>query len=157
MRKTLTLAAITLVAFTLIFPLAYAGGMKEPSLAAQEDSRLIGAPVKNLQGEELGLIKDLIADPSGKITLAILSLGDVSGVGEKEVAVPFMALTYREDTRDFALNVTKERLAIAPEFKKGTDLNDHIVENKIYRFYGLAPQWGEEVTKEGDMEGGKTY
>jgi hypothetical protein len=129
--------------------------MEKASLATQEDSRLIGAPVKNLQEEELGVIKDLVPDSIGKITFAILFLGGVSGVGEKEVAVPFKALTYREDTRDFTLNVNKERLAIAPEFKRGTDLNDHIAGNEIYRFYGIAPPWGEEETKEGDMEGVK--
>jgi hypothetical protein len=78
------------------------------------------------------------------------------GIGGKEVAVPFEVLSYKEDTKHFTLDVTKERLASAPEFKKGTDLSDRRAAEEVYRFYGLTPHWGEGMKKEEGMEKGQS-
>jgi sporulation protein YlmC with PRC-barrel domain len=156
MKKMAIMAAITLAVFVSMVPLAYAGGMEKSSLKEHESSKFIGAPVKNLQGENLGSIKDLITGPKGGISFAILSHGGVMGIGGKEVAVPFEVLSYKEDTKHFTLDVTKERLASAPEFKKGTDLSDRRAAEEVYRFYGLTPHWGEGMKKEEGMEKGQS-
>jgi hypothetical protein len=158
MKKTAILAAITLVAFTSMMSFAYAADIEKSLMAANEPSEYIGAPVKNLQGDKLGSIRDLVTDPSGEISFAILSHGGIMGMGAKETAVPFKALTYRDDTKEFTFDVTKERLASAPEYKRGTDLNDHDAALEIYQFYGITPPWEESMKKEeGTMEGGKDY
>ena len=140
MKKIEIFAAITLVAFASMMPLAYAG----------EKDEYIGAPVKNLQGEKIGSIKDLIAGPDGQFTFAILSHGGIMGIGAKETAVPFEALTRQEN--DFTLDIAKDRLASAPEYKEGMDLNDHDAAAGIYRFYGITPPWEENMKNEREME-----
>jgi sporulation protein YlmC with PRC-barrel domain len=148
MRTIATLTAVVLVAFVSMVPLAYAGGMEKSSLTGHEKSQFIGAKVENLQGENLGSIKEVVTNSEGKTTFAILSHGGVMGIGDKEVAVPFEALSYQADTKHFTLDVTKEKLASAPEFKKGADLNDRSAAEEVYRFYGITPRWEEGMKKE---------
>ena len=158
MKKVTTLAAIALVAVASAMLLSYAGWMGKGSPTIQEGGKFISAPVETLQGEDLGSIRSLITNPSGEITFAILSHGGILGIGKKELVVPFEALTYQDETNDFILDVNKERLASAPEFQKGTDLNDYDAAMEIYRFYGITPPWEESLKKEeGIMEVGETY
>lgn len=51
-------------------------------------SKLIGAPVFNDQGEQFGMIDDVLVAASGGEPTAILSVGGFLGVGNKLVAVP---------------------------------------------------------------------
>jgi hypothetical protein len=150
MKRIAILAAVTLVAFAYMVIHAYAGGMEKSSVKPQEVSKFISAPVKNLQGEELGSIKRIITNAKGNVTFAILSHGGLMGIGDKEFAVPIEALSYKGkgDTKHFTLDMTKERLASAPEFKAGTDLNDRKTAEEVYRFYGLRRHWEEGMEKE---------
>jgi sporulation protein YlmC with PRC-barrel domain len=57
-------------------------------------STLIGTPVKNPQGEELGRLQDFMIDPqSGRIVSTVLSFGGTLGVGAKLVTIPWETLT----------------------------------------------------------------
>jgi sporulation protein YlmC with PRC-barrel domain len=51
-------------------------------------SKLIGARVKNDQGERVGKIDDIIVSPDGKVTMAVLEVGGFLGIGEHRVAIP---------------------------------------------------------------------
>ena len=83
-------------------------------------SKLTGTDVRNAAGENLGDINDIVLDASGKPTVAVIGVGGFLGIGEKNVGVPFQALTFTisADTKTAVarLDVTKEALKAAPTF-----------------------------------------
>ena len=70
-------------------------------------TQLIGKTVRNLQGEKLGKIQDvMIDDQDGRITSVLLSSGGLlGGGGEKLLA--WEALTFDGREKEFVLNVEK--------------------------------------------------
>lgn len=82
-------------------------------------STLTGDSVKNLQGESLGDLKDIMIDTdNGTIAYGVLSFGGLLGMGEKLFAVPWEALKIDSANKQLLLNVDKERLKDAPGFDK---------------------------------------
>ena len=74
-------------------------------------STLIGAPVRNLQDESLGDLKDAMIDTaSGKIAYGVLSFGGVLGVGNKLFAVPWDSFRVDPEKERLVLDVSKDRL-----------------------------------------------
>jgi sporulation protein YlmC with PRC-barrel domain len=63
-------------------------------------SQLIGQDIKNSKGDNVGEIKDLVIDSSGKIRYAAVTYGGFLGVGSKLFAVPFEAFQVRQDPSD---------------------------------------------------------
>ena len=60
-------------------------------------SKIIGTPVKNSNGDNLGDIKELVLDPrSGKVVYAVVSFGGVLGMGYKLFIIPWKALNRGE-------------------------------------------------------------
>ena len=79
----------------------------------------LGASVQNTTGERVGEIHDLVFDKSGRISTVVLGIGGFLGLGEKNVAVPFSALTYdvgKEGARVIVIALTKDALQQAPVF-----------------------------------------
>jgi sporulation protein YlmC with PRC-barrel domain len=70
-------------------------------------------------GEKLGSIKDLITSPDGRITAAVISVGQFLGLGEKDVAVPFSSVLMerRDGEPRLSLNAVKDALQAAPAFE----------------------------------------
>src|SRR5579871_1199358 len=82
-------------------------------------STLTGDSVKNLQGEALGDLKDIMIDTStGSIAYGVLSFGGILGMGEKLFAVPWSAIQVDGQNKQLLLNVAKDRLKDAPGFDK---------------------------------------
>jgi sporulation protein YlmC with PRC-barrel domain len=55
---------------------------------------LAGATVKNNFGQKLGSVENVVIDVhQGRVSLAILSVGEVLRIGGKQVPVPFTALS----------------------------------------------------------------
>lgn len=80
-------------------------------------TRLMGAQVRNSQGEDLGKIDDLVVDVNNqRIHYAVLASGGVMGVGGKKFAYPVSLLRTGTDKDELILNVDKERLSRAPGF-----------------------------------------
>jgi sporulation protein YlmC with PRC-barrel domain len=78
-------------------------------------SSLIGTPVKNPQGEELGTLQDFMIDPqTGRIVSTVLSFGGTLGVGEKHVTIPWETLTVGIGKSELIVEVHKEQLPPAP-------------------------------------------
>ena len=86
-------------------------------------SKLIGVKVMNAAGEVVGDINEIVLDSSGKATAAVIGVGGFLGLGEHEVAVAFDSLKVARDGNGRAtvmLNVTKESLKAAPQWKWAT-------------------------------------
>ena len=77
---------------------------------------IIGAPVKNDQGEEIGDIQRLLINPqTGLVSYIEVSVGGFLGMGEKNVVVPWRALTASREGDSLVLNVSKQVLRETPE------------------------------------------
>ena len=83
-------------------------------------SMFVGQDVSNAAGEKVGDVSDLLFDKSGRITMVVIGVGGLLGLGEKYVAVPFGALTITSGAkgeRVVTAALSKESLQSAPEFK----------------------------------------
>ena len=87
-------------------------------------SKIIGSPVYDGTGDKannLGKITDFIVNENGGIAAVIVGVGGFLGIGEKQVAVDFSALQWTvasDNTHRFVLQITKDQLTNAPDFKK---------------------------------------
>lgn len=82
----------------------------------QEVQKMVGMDVVSSNNEELGEIDNLIVTAPDNILYAIVSVGGFLGIGEKLVAVPVANLTKTNEDK-VRLNVTKEEIENAPEFR----------------------------------------
>jgi sporulation protein YlmC with PRC-barrel domain len=111
---------------------------------------VLGNRVKNKAGEELGKVEDLIIDPvTNRIAYVILSFGGFLGVGDKLYPAPLNALTLDTVSKEFILDMDKERLKSAPGFDKDKypDLTDQKWGSGVYKFYGYKPYWDRDYTE----------
>jgi sporulation protein YlmC with PRC-barrel domain len=90
-------------------------------------SRMIGVKVENSSGEALGDVNDLILGQNGEVVGAVIGVGGFLGMGEKNVAVPYSAVstTQKDDATVVLLAATKEELQAAPDYSdlKGNPLS----------------------------------
>jgi sporulation protein YlmC with PRC-barrel domain len=78
-------------------------------------SKLVGARVRNADGDNLGEIEELVI-PTRNDILVILSVGGVLDVGDKLVALPYEELRVSPDGDTLYINRTEEQLKAAPEY-----------------------------------------
>ncbi len=81
---------------------------------------MFGAVVQNPAGEVIGDVNDLVFTPAGQINTVVLGIGGVLGMGEKNVAVPYSALSFKvgaDGARIIVVALTKDELKLAPAFK----------------------------------------
>lgn len=82
-------------------------------------SQFIGTPVINTTGETLGKVNDMALNTAGQVEVIVIGVGGFLGVAEKNVAVPYSALTreaVEEGQTRFLLDATQGDLTDAPEF-----------------------------------------
>jgi hypothetical protein len=145
MRRTVLAIAL---AFALIFGYAVARSMADEmtqkSVGTSDINNLLGASVKNSQGELLGIITDFVKEPDGRGSFAILNFGKYEDYGEggRMVAVPFGTLSCAG--HDCALNSSYENLASSPVFLSKDELTERKLAEDIYRYFGVQPYWTEE-------------
>ena len=87
-----------------------------PSLVGTSDIK--GTHVKNLQGQDLGEIEDVLIDPdTGQVRFVILEVGGFLGLGSTRVAVPLSAfqITKEGNKPKWVLDADKEKLKNAPK------------------------------------------
>ncbi len=80
-------------------------------------SKIIGSDVRNLQGEKVGDIKDIVLDRQGAVSYAIVATGGFLGLGDRLHAVPWSALRSVPGRDHRLLDIDKERLKRAPSFE----------------------------------------
>jgi hypothetical protein len=82
-------------------------------------SAWIGKSVYNTADENLGDINDILIGATGQVDGVVLGVGGFLGMGEKNVAVPFNAVTANTDADGrvkLTVNLTKDQLDAAPDF-----------------------------------------
>ncbi len=109
-----------------------------------KSSKLMGAEVQTPKGMGVAQIHDFVIDSSnGRIALLVLS--DVKDRPHTQVAVPFTALSNRNQNF-FVINATEAKLVSAPSFNKEDMHNLRFAEN-VYKYFGQQPYWTEEITR----------
>lgn len=112
-------------------------------------SSLNGDSVQNIEGENLGDIKDLMIDTgTGKVAYAVLSFGGIMGMGDKLFAVPWTSLQVDTNNKCLTLNVPKERLKNAPGFDKDhwPNFADNSITDQIGTYY-QGTEWGDGMDR----------
>jgi len=142
MRKVMIAMALVLA---LIFGYAVANSMAHEMMSKSgEPSEILGATVKNPQGEDLGTITDVVTGPEGRVAFAVLSYW-ISDDTQERVAVPLGALSCEEQS--CVLKASKDTLESAPTFVSDDDLAERKLAEGIYRYFGVPPYWTEEGTE----------
>ncbi len=112
----------------------------------------VGMEVKNVQGETIGQITDLIMDEkSGDISLAVISGGETMSASGKSFTVPFAAFEPGIEVETLQLTVDESLLANSPV--RETGMSNGEFSRSLQEYYGLAPQW-DEAEKALDTKGG---
>ncbi len=110
---------------------------------ARRITQLNGTTVRNLQGDDLGSIENVIVDTREHRTVyAILASGGVLGVGEKMVAVPWSAIELRPELKTARLDAERKTLD-ALAFKQGDqpDLTNREYARNLYEKFHVQPYW----------------
>lgn len=98
--------------------------------------------VKNLQGEDLGKIEDLMIDlKSGRVAYAVVSFGSGFMHSGKFLAIPWESLAVDQGDKKIILNVPRETLESAEGFDKDhwPDMADEAFRTRTYGHYGVEP------------------
>jgi sporulation protein YlmC with PRC-barrel domain len=70
-------------------------------------SDLIGTRVVSANNESIGDINDVIVDRNGQVMAAVVGVGGLLGIGEKDVAVPFKSLEFMSSQQAQAMDNSK--------------------------------------------------
>src|SRR4030095_10980751 len=117
-----------------------------------QTSKLVGTKIKSSQGEEIGVIKDVVLDRNtGCMAYTVLSTGGgggrVTGGGGKMVAVPWSVYSPQSDLSTYTVTVDRERIFNAPVFDYARieeySRPDYI--NNVYSYYGVSTGVGVGV------------
>lgn len=88
-----------------------------PALEKLRMSKIVGAQVKDREGNKIGDIEDVIVDEKGNASLAIVSSGGILGAGQSLRAVPWSELQPGPEGSDRVLDMTEEQLEKVPSFE----------------------------------------
>ncbi len=143
MKSTTMFVAGTLALMVLPLSLQVQAQVPKPAAAVQFVTEqpasewlarvFLGADVQNGSGERIGDINDLVFDRTGRISTVVLGVGGFLGMGEKNVGVPFSALTYdvgKDGARVIVVALSKEDLKLAPVFKATEKTTMDVVKDK---------------------------
>jgi PRC-barrel domain len=90
-------------------------------LHQDEIQGLLGKPVRDGAGEDMGHIVNVIVDRTGQARAVVIDFGGFLGVGSRKIAVDWNALHFAPDgKRDvITLDLNKDQVKAAPEYKEG--------------------------------------
>lgn len=117
-------------------------------------SKIIGTPVTNPAGENLGKIEDIVIDlEMGVISYAVLSFGGFMGMGNKLFAIPWQAMKQSDTEEKFRLDVKQESLKSAEGFDKDNwPEMDRNWDQQVHDYYDIEPYWKRENISSGERE-----
>ena len=83
-------------------------------------TKFIGKEIENLQGEDVGEVKDIMIDSNGRVRYAAVSYGGFLGIGDKLFAVPMEAFQFQRES-DLFFDDVKLILDVTPEQLEGDE------------------------------------
>jgi predicted O-methyltransferase YrrM len=106
------IVAILLASFSVV-----AARAAEEEVAAQplKVESVLGREVRTARDEDGGRVIDLLFDEHGRVRAAVVEFGGFLGIGTRKIAVDWSA--FRLSGRQILVDVTREQLRKAPEFK----------------------------------------
>ncbi len=93
------------------------GAMDSTVPGGADASKLIGRNVQNAQGETIGEIKSIYLGKDGKVDSVLVGVGGFLGMGDREVKVAWKDLNIMNNGEKVTVNMTKDQLKSAPEYK----------------------------------------
>ncbi len=96
--------------------------------------------VMDSQGQYAGGITDLVINPDGRISFAVLSPFGMYRMDERLVALPFDALSF--NGKYVVIDATSDKLVTAPIFRMSY-LNARNWAKDANRYFGVQPSWKE--------------
>jgi sporulation protein YlmC with PRC-barrel domain len=111
---------------------------KEGTINAFMAEKIIGSKVRNMKGEDLGTIEDIVIDiDTGRVLYAVVHYGGFLGIGGKLFPVPWQSLAPLPAEGIFFLDVSKAKLKDAPGYEKENlpDMGDTHWGKKVTDFY----------------------
>jgi len=94
-------------------------------IGASEAHGVLGRDVRSPTDEDMGRIVDVIVDRTGTVRAAVIDFGGFLGVGSRKIVVDWNALHFGQvasKSDSITLDLTKEQVMAAPEFKDGTPI-----------------------------------
>jgi len=109
-------------------------------------SEVMNARVKDLEGDTLGQLKDVVIDPSGRATFAVIQLNGQVGPRDSYAPVPWSLLkpeTATGEPKTLVLNADRKQFASSERFylKNWPDHNETTWGPQVYAYYGLDNTW----------------
>jgi len=80
-------------------------------------SKIIGASVYNSQNQSIGTVSDLYMNKQNQISMVVISIGGVAGMGSKLVAVPVDQLQIDDHNKVVMADGDKDNLNAMPDVK----------------------------------------
>lgn len=59
-------------------------------------SKLVGVKIHNAKDETIGNVNDVVVDKKGAVLAVVIGVGGFLGIGEKNVALPYNAITWSD-------------------------------------------------------------
>lgn len=105
---------------------------------------LIGRPVQNSRGQNMGRVEDFAIDPdTGRIAYNVLSLEGSANAANRYYAIPANTLDFPANARSGIFNADSERMQNAPSFERThwPKLADPVYASTVYKHYEQQPYW----------------
>src|SRR5260370_26682152 len=94
-------------------------------IGARDAHGILGREVRSAANEDMGRIVDAIVDREGTVRAAVIDFGGFLGVGSRKIVVDWNALHFgsvANKSDSITLELTKEQVSAAPEYKEDTPL-----------------------------------
>ena len=126
-----------------------------------EASKIVGNKVKSSDGQEVGMIKDVVLDRStGCMAYTVVSsAGDgASASGGKMVAVPWSVYSPTSDVSELTVTVDRQRIYNAPvfDYARIDEYSRPEYITNVYSYYGVSPGAAVGVGVSGSTTTGAT-
>lgn len=102
-------------------------------------NHLNGLPVLSRSGDKIGTIHSFMIDPfTGRVDLAVMSLGGFLGLGESYHPIPWPLLQYDGGRDGFVVDTDDAVLKGGPTFKGGAEPDfDGSYFERVWSYYGV--------------------
>jgi sporulation protein YlmC with PRC-barrel domain len=106
--------------------------------------RVIGKRVRNLQGQELGTVEDVMSSPFGNDQYVIVSHDSLWGIHQELTPIPWQVVELDPAQNALVVDIDREKLRNAPKIREGglPGLQQPEWEQKVRSYYGLQERSG---------------